>query len=104
MSGDLCPIHAGRTRDRSTSYRSYTEPMKPGPAAMKPGTPVLLGIPFDANSSWMRGTSGAPPIIRVALRSDSSNSWTETGVDLGVEGIYRDAGDLVFASGEPLAA
>src|SRR5215467_16353338 len=68
------------------------------------GTPVLLGIPFDANSSWMRGTSGAPPVIRVALRCDSSNSWTETGVDLGVEGAYRDAGDLVFTSGESLAA
>jgi arginase len=52
----------------------------------KPGTPVILGIPFDANSSWLRGSAGAPPIIRVAFGSDSSNSWTETGVDLGVRG------------------
>ena len=74
------------------------------PATPKPGTPVLLGIPFDANSSWLRGAAGAPPIIRVAFRSDSSNSWTETGVDLGAEGAYCDAGDLKFTFEEPFAA
>ena len=37
------------------------------PDAAKPGTPVILGIPFDANSSWLRGAAGAPPIIRVAF-------------------------------------
>src|SRR5574337_617131 len=68
----------------------------------KRGTPVLLGIPFDANSSWLRGAAGAPPIIRVAFRSDSSNSWTETGVDL--EGAYSDAGDLKFTFEEPFPA
>src|SRR6266852_3070544 len=25
------------------------------PDAAKPGTPVILGVPFDANSSWLRG-------------------------------------------------
>ena len=44
------------------------------PDAAKPGTPVILGIPFDANSSWLRGAAGAPPIIRVAFNSISSNS------------------------------
>jgi len=33
---------------------------------------------------------------RVALDSISSNLWTETGVDLGAEGAYCDAGDLKF--------
>lgn len=75
--------------------------MKTGPAGTIPGTPVLLGIPFDANSSWLRGAAGAPPIIRVAFRSDSSNLWTETGIDLGTEGLYRDAGDLKFTFDEP---
>jgi len=72
--------------------------------AAKPGTPVILGIPFDANSSWLRGAAGAPPIIRVSFRSDSSNLWTETGVDLSAEGIYCDAGDLKFTFAEPFAA
>jgi arginase len=74
------------------------------PDAAKPGTPVILGIPFDANSSWLRGAAGAPPIIRVALGSISANLWTETGVDLGVRGAYCDAGDLKFDFDEPFAA
>ena len=74
------------------------------PDAAKTGTPVILGIPFDANSSWLRGPAGAPPIIRVAFNSLSSNSWTETGVDLGAEGVYCDAGDLKFTFDQPFAA
>lgn len=70
----------------------------------RPGTPVLLGIPFDANSSWLRGAAGAPPIIRVALGSYSSNATTETGVDLSSEGAYCDAGDLKFTFEQPFAA
>jgi len=60
------------------------------------GTPVLLGIPFDAQSSYLRGPALAPPLIRAALRCDASNSWTETGVDLGAPGIFADAGDLTL--------
>jgi agmatinase len=61
--------------------------------------PVLLGIPFDAQSSYLRGAAEAPAKIREALGCDASNQWTETGVDLGVKGIYGDAGDLAFAEG-----
>ena len=74
------------------------------PNAAKPGTPVILGVPFDANSSWLRGAAGAPPIIRVAFTSDSSNSWTETGIDLSSEGTYCDAGALKFTFDEPFVA
>jgi len=63
-----------------------------------PGTPVLLGIPFDANSSYLRGAAGAPKAIRAALHSAAGNSWTESGVDLGVEGVFEDAGDLEFTA------
>ena len=59
--------------------------------------PALLGIPFDGQSSYLRGAGEAPAKIREALGCDASNHWTETGVDLGVKGIYGDAGDLVFA-------
>ncbi len=74
------------------------------PNAAKPGTPVILGVPFDANSSWLRGAAGAPPIIRVAFTSMSANLWTETGVDLSAEGAYCDAGDLKITFDEPFAA
>jgi arginase len=56
--------------------------------------PILLGIPFDVNSSYLRGPAGAPAKIREALRSDASNRWTELGVDLGAASAFDDAGDL----------
>jgi arginase family enzyme len=29
-----------------------------------PGPPCLLGLPYDASSSFLRGAAGAPPLIR----------------------------------------
>jgi len=64
----------------------------------------LLGIPFDANSSYRRGSSAAPPLIRDALVSDATNMWTELGVDVGAEAAYKDAGDMRFADEDPFPA
>ncbi|MBW1840605.1 MAG: agmatinase [Deltaproteobacteria bacterium] len=61
---------------------------------------AVMGIPYDANSSFMRGTAEAPPLIRKAFFSDASNLWTETGVNLGAEDLLLDAGDLTFGPGE----
>ena len=58
------------------------------------GVPVLLGIPLDHHSSFLRGPAQAPPLIREALHSDAWNQWSETRVDLGVAGVFEDAGDL----------
>jgi arginase len=66
--------------------------------------PTLLGIPFDANSSFLRGPSHAPAIIRRALHSDASNSWSELGVDTGVPGAYTDSGDLQLHDSKPKVA
>lgn len=60
---------------------------------MNPAKPTLLGIPFDANSSYLRGAADAPPLIREAFHCDSSNSSTETGIELDAESLL-DAGDL----------
>ena len=57
-------------------------------------TPTLIGVPWDANSSFMRGAAAAPPLVREALFSPASNLWTELGVDLGVPAAIADAGDL----------
>ena len=67
------------------------------------GTPILLGIPFDAHSSFLRGAAGAPTAIRSAFHSTSWNYWTELGVDLGTPGIFEDAGDLKL-SDDPFAS
>jgi arginase len=58
------------------------------------GIPVLLGVPFDGNSSYLRGPAGAPTLIREAFGSDCSNAWSETGIDLSGPGLWEDAGDL----------
>jgi arginase len=55
---------------------------------------ALIGFRHDENSSFMKGAADAPPQIRAALRSDASNMWSESGIDLGVESLFFDAGDV----------
>jgi len=64
------------------------------PSSAPPQTISLLGIPFDGNSSFLRGPAQAPKLIRHALFSDSTNLWTEDGLDLGQPNSFHDAGDL----------
>jgi arginase len=68
------------------------------------GVPTLIGIPFDGQSSYLRGAGEAPGKIREAMRCEASNSWTELVVDLGVAGAYEDAGDLEFSERDAFAA
>jgi agmatinase len=56
--------------------------------------PTMLGIPFDGQSSYLRGAGDAPAKIREAMHCDASNEWTELGVDLGAVRTFDDAGDL----------
>jgi agmatinase len=42
----------------------------------------------------MKGAAEAPPQIRAAFRSEASNLWSESGIDLGAEGLFFDAGDV----------
>ncbi len=66
--------------------------------------PTLLGIPLDGNSSYLRGAAGAPVKIREAWRCDASNKWSELGTDVGAEGAFADAGDLLLSdSGDKVA-
>src|SRR3954466_9675634 len=55
---------------------------------------ALIGFCYDENSSFLRGAAEAPALIRAALFSDAANLWTETGIDLGREDTFFDAGDL----------
>jgi agmatinase len=59
---------------------------------------ALIGIPWDENSSFIRGPAEAPPIIRAAFASESANLWSESGIDFGAEPMH-DAGDIEQASG-----
>jgi agmatinase len=61
---------------------------------MTDSTPTLIGIPWDVNSSFTRGSAAAPPLVRQELFSPASNMWTERLLDLGAPGRLADAGDL----------
>jgi arginase len=54
----------------------------------------VLGVAYDEHSSYLRGPADAPPLIRDAFYSDSTNLWSEDGTDLGDEGAFVDAGDI----------
>ena len=56
-------------------------------------TPIsVLGIPIDANSSFMFGCAAGPDAIRAALRSGSGNDATESSAD--VVSMIVDVGDV----------
>lgn len=61
--------------------------------------PRLIGIPYDASSSYLRGPAEAPPLIRAALRSPAGHAWTEALRDLDGPPGLGDAGDLSLPGG-----
>ena len=54
----------------------------------------ITGIPTDINSSFLSGSSKAPPIIMKEFSSDASNQFSENGIDLGRSGIWIDNGNI----------
>lgn len=61
---------------------------------------VLIGFPFDNNSSYLRGAASAPQLIRDAFLSEASNSWSEFGINLERESVLIDAGDMTISSND----
>ena len=56
--------------------------------------PTLIGVRYDASSSFIRGAAHGPAAIRAALFSPASNGWSESGVDVLADGALADEGDL----------
>ncbi|MFO7716526.1 agmatinase [Desulfosarcina sp.] len=71
-----------------------------GDTGLTPGTVVLIGIPFDEYSSFLRGPAKAPPIIRQTLHNGSSSLCAENGIDLNRHPLFQDLGDLTLPCGE----
>ena len=59
---------------------------------------ALIGIRSDENSSYLRGAASGPPAIREALWCPSSNSWSESGIEVSRDRIH-DAGDVADERG-----
>jgi agmatinase len=60
----------------------------------------LIGAPTDRHSSFLRGAALAPPLIRAALYSDHGNMAAESGVEIGLDLLLSDAGDLPLAEAD----
>jgi agmatinase len=57
-------------------------------------TLVLVGIPFDRNSTYMRGPALAPARIREVLHAGATNLCAESGIDLGAPKVLDNRGDI----------
>lgn len=64
---------------------------------------TLLGVPWDGSSSFQRGAAEAPPLIREALRSPSTNAFNEQGDDTSSPDVLTDAGDLALPDDSAMA-
>lgn len=65
--------------------------------SIRPGDVVVLGVPWDGSSTFLRGAAEAPARIRQALLSPARNLTSESGLDLGQESRFRILPDLDFA-------
>ena len=66
---------------------------------------AIQGIPFDANSSFLRGASAGPTAILESFHSSSANYCTQNGVDLmACKDFWVESGDIKFSNDEPKAA
>jgi agmatinase len=61
----------------------------------------IIGIPFDANSSFLKGPSYAPQRIRLMDKEGSANSFSESGLEVTENYNYQDCGDILFNDTNP---
>jgi len=67
---------------------------------MKADRIAVLGVPCDANSSFLRGCALAPGRIRETMASGAMNLTAEDGTDLdALHARWRDAGDAAVPDG-----
>jgi agmatinase len=64
----------------------------------------LLGLPYDLNSSFLRGAALAPPRIRLMETDGSANTFAELGRDIRSGQVFEDLGDLDIMADRPEAA
>ena len=55
---------------------------------------AIVGVPFDAYSSFLRGAALGPARFRETLYSASGNWFTELGYDLSSRSDWKDLGDF----------
>lgn len=66
-------------------------------ASLQPNDVAILGLSFDANSSFLQGPALAPNEIRKQLHCGSANYFSEQGLDLANSSRLHDLGNLDFS-------
>ena len=61
----------------------------------------LIGIPYDGNSTFLKGPALAPQRIRLMEVENSANSFAESGKEIKNGTTYHDLGDMSFAETSP---
>jgi agmatinase len=61
----------------------------------------VIGIPYDGNSSFLKGPALAPPRIRLMESDGSANSFSEYGREIIKGKNYSDMGDMSFDNSNP---
>lgn len=61
----------------------------------------LLGIPFDGNSSFLRGSALAPARIRLMDAEGSANRFAENGLEIVPGNTYLNVGDIHLVEQQP---
>ena len=56
----------------------------------------VLGIPFDSNSSFLKGPAHAPTRIGLMAHEGSANAYSENGKEIIAGKTYEDLGDIAF--------
>ena len=64
----------------------------------------LIGIPYDDNSSFLKGCAEAPSQFRHPDIEKSSNAFGEFGIALLKDKIYEDIGDITGIDRDPAIA
>lgn len=61
--------------------------------ALSPDSIAVVGVPFDDNSSFLKGAAGGPSVIRAAYHSESANYYAEDGTNL-LDAPISELGDM----------
>jgi len=61
--------------------------------ALSPDSVAIVGVPFDDNSSYLKGAKDGPKAIRAAYHSESTNYYAEDGTNL-LEAPVSELGDM----------
>jgi arginase len=64
----------------------------------------VIGIPYDSNSSFLKGPSFAPNRIRLMEKEGSANAFSENGIEILQNINYKDVGDIFFETTNPANA